>query len=314
MTKQYPIESLPVTRLTPNGTIRNNDLITVEEPLEIQLIFNDGLQLSRKKIAVTMRTPGNDFELALGFLFTEGIIEDVTQVKAIQYCQQVEPEYLGNVITVIVKEEVTVNIDTLTRNFFTSSSCGVCGKASIESVNTVSGSPFFQKVDTVLSQSQLFHLTEKLRKEQTIFKYTGSIHAAGLFDFEGNLLLINEDVGRHNAVDKLIGSALQQKLLPAKERIIVVSGRAGFELVQKSVMAGIPVMGAVGAPSNLAIKLAKKVNMALIGFIKKESYNMYVTQTEKAIARPSKTYHYEMSYNDSSSLEKDAQWQITSDQ
>ncbi len=275
MTARSAIESKDIIKFTPQHSRVVQDQLTVEEPLEIRLGFYQNQELVQERISVTMRTPGNDFELAVGFLFTEGLIQRYQDIQSIRYCQTEKAENRGNVVRVQLKPGIVFDHQKLQRNFYMTSSCGICGKASIEAVQipmTVKEAPLGKPA---IDLNQLYELTETLRREQKIFKSTGSIHAAGLFNLAGELLLLYEDIGRHNAVDKLLGAALINGWLPLQQYCIIISGRAGFELVQKSVMAGLSVMGAVGAPSNLAVQLAEKHHLALIGFIKEKGANIY---------------------------------------
>ncbi len=241
-----------------------DDVVAVEAPLEIQIQHHREGQ--PRSISVTMRTPGNDKELSLGFLYTEGLIQDISQVKSAF-------SFGENTILVQFAEGFTIDLGKTERNFYTTSSCGVCGKSSIDAIKTKS--PFIIEGSSSVSASVLFSLKQKLAGEQSLFSLTGGIHAAALFDLKGNIEQIYEDVGRHNALDKLVGDALINQKLPLRNRILFLSGRASFELIQKAVMAGIETIVAVGAPSSLAIELAKENNQTLIGFLKEESFNVY---------------------------------------
>ena len=266
-----------IQKVGDQGQTTTEDFLAVEEPLEIQLSFyKDGKQ-RRKTISITMRTPGNDFELAVGFLYTEGIIQSKSQIQKIEYVQGRHPESYENVVLVHLTPQVNIDFKKLERHFYTTSSCGVCGKTSIEALQTT-GAPELLDTQPKIQQELIHFLPEKLRNQQSIFDHTGGLHAAGLFDSTGKLIALNEDVGRHNAVDKLIGSRLLEKQLPLLNAIIVVSGRVSFELVQKSLMAGIPILIAVGAPSSLAIQLADENNMTIIGFVRDQRYNIYCGQ------------------------------------
>ena len=257
-----------------NGTSESkSDLLAVEEPLEIRLGFGD-VKREEKSIAVTMRTPGNDFELAVGFLFTEGIINSYADVLSIVHCKKVKEEEQGNVVRVELKPEVAVDLKSLERNFYTNSSCGVCGKASIDSIH--------QNCPVIIGnikveESVIHQAPDKLREAQRVFEHTGGLHACGMFNTQGELVLMREDVGRHNAMDKLIGACLEMKL-NASEHFVLVSGRASFELVQKAVMAGFPLLAAVGAPSSLAVDLAKRFDQTLLGFVRNNSFNIYSSE------------------------------------
>lgn len=249
-----------------NGTFSaKEDLVAIEAPLEIHLQKES--EISGKSVAVTMRTPGNDAELVLGFLFTEGILSDFNSIVSTSQLDE-------NIVTVLVKDDTAINLSQSDRNFYTTSSCGVCGKASIDAIKVSSIfklAGFSPKVKPEL----LFGLQEKLLEQQSTFAETGGIHAAALFNIGGELELLKEDVGRHNALDKLIGNLWSQGMLPASNHILLLSGRASFELVQKATMAGIPVIVAVGAPSSLAIELAENNQHTLIGFLKKQRFNCY---------------------------------------
>lgn len=249
------------------------DLIAVEEPLEIRIGFGKEGQREQRSISVTMRTPGHDFELALGFLFTENIISAYDEVISIRYCQDAgKQEERENVVRVELSPEVQVDFKKIERHFYTSSSCGVCSKTSIDAVKT--GCPVLHsslKVD----ENIIHKAPAILRREQQVFEYTGGLHAAGLFSQQGELIIMREDVGRHNALDKLVGAALVKQMVPLADYFVLVSGRASFELVQKSLMAGIPLMAAVGAPSSLAVALATDFNMTLLGFVRNHSFNVY---------------------------------------
>ncbi|MEQ8925397.1 MAG: formate dehydrogenase accessory sulfurtransferase FdhD [Fulvivirga sp.] len=261
-----------------NGSVmQKSDLLAVEEPLEIRIGYGD-MKREEKKIAVTMRTPGQDLELALGFLFTEGIIRSASNIVSIRHCENVKEEEQGNVVRVEVSPEVDINLAGLERNFYTTSSCGVCGKASIDSIHQQCERI---KSDCVFAEAVIHASPQTLREAQNVFEHTGGLHAVGLFDTTGKLILLREDVGRHNAFDKLVGAILNTSIKP-EEHFILVSGRASFELVQKAVMLGIPLMAAVGAPSSLAVDLAEKSNLTLLGFVRNNSFNIY-TNTFRVI-------------------------------
>ena len=234
------------------------DLIAVEEPLEILV--------NGRNLAITMRTPGNDEELVAGFLFTEGLLtarEEVQDIKA-----------SDNRVDLTLAEDSGVDLSRLQRNFYLTSSCGVCGKASLEALESIGCEVRPQKGPRV-SAEVLLSLPDKLRAAQAAFERTGGIHAAGLFDTEGNLLLTREDVGRHNAVDKLVGRAFLDGRLPLENCVLMLSGRTSFELMQKSLMAGLPILAAVGAPSSLAVQVALRFGMTLIGFLRDGRFNVY---------------------------------------
>ncbi|MVM28633.1 formate dehydrogenase accessory sulfurtransferase FdhD [Spirosoma sp. HMF4905] len=248
------------------------DLLAVEEPLEIRLGFGPIDNRQQKPVSVTMRTPGNDEELAMGFLFTEGIIHQPADIISCRHCVQ-DAEKEGNVLRVELKPDVVVDWSRLERNTFTSSSCGLCGKATIEAVRALTPGPLAS--DFTVEVSILHSLSERVRETQLAFAYTGGIHAAALFDANGKLLLVREDIGRHNALDKLIGAAFWQNWLPLSQFGIFLSGRIGVELVQKSWMAGVPLLAAVGAPSSLAVQMAREAQLTLAGFVRNDRFNLY---------------------------------------
>jgi FdhD protein len=253
-----------VWRFRGDASQEKDDLVTVEEPLEIRL--------NGEALAVVMRTPKNDFELAAGFVFTEGIVQRLSDLGTVSYCPEAQPPNLQNVVDARLASGVEVDIEKVKRNFYASSSCGICGKASIDAIRT--SAPAIE-TDFQVSVESLYGLQEGLRKSQEVFAQTGSLHAAALFDADGDLLVVREDVGRHNAVDKLVGFyVLQGKTLP-REVILMVSGRTSFEIVQKALMAGIPVIAGVSAPSSLAIQMAEEANMTLIGFLRGNEFNLY---------------------------------------
>jgi FdhD protein len=245
-----------------------DDELAIEEPLEIQIIYGDKDSRLQKTISITMRTPGNDEELAIGFLFTEGIIQNKNQITN-TYISFVENKAL-----ITLNENENFNLQKTDRNFYTTSSCGVCGKTSIEAIKIISS--YSNIADNIRIRSTLFYFLEKqLRKQQALFESTGGLHASALFDLEGNFITLREDVGRHNALDKLIGTAFLKDDLPLTNKILLLSGRASFELVQKATMAGIKIVAAVGAPSSLAVQLAEEAGITLIGFLRNEGFNIY---------------------------------------
>jgi FdhD protein len=253
-----------------------DDVVATEEPLEIRLGFSlpDTGQRAEQSISITMRTPGNDDELAMGFLFTEGIVRHSRDVLSVAPCGPPAANGLVNVVRVELAEGVAVDLDRLERHFYTSSSCGVCGKASLEAV-AVQGRFDLHAVGPKIPARVLATLPDALISEQSIFERTGGLHASGLFDATGKVHAVREDVGRHNALDKLIGSRLREDALPLTDFGIVVSGRASFELMQKAMVAGVPVLAAVGAPSSLAVELAQEFGMTLVGFLKRDRFNIY---------------------------------------
>jgi FdhD protein len=250
------------------------DMLAVEEPLEIRLYPPGDAPYVR--VSVTMRTPGHDFELAAGFLYTEGILRHADDVRAISYCTDpdLDGEQRYNIANVFVRPEASVDLAQLQRNFYTTSSCGVCGKASIEAIHVRGICPVADDGFAV-SAEVLGLLGERLRGSQRVFEKTGGLHAAGLFDAKGQLQVLREDVGRHNAVDKLIGEALLGRRLPLRHRLMMVSGRASFEIVQKAAAAGIPVVVAVSAPSSLACDTAEAFGVTLVGFARGARFSVY---------------------------------------
>ncbi|WP_080239216.1 formate dehydrogenase accessory sulfurtransferase FdhD [Spirosoma rigui] len=248
------------------------DLLAVEEPLEIRLGFGPTDNREQRAVSVTMRTPGHDAELAMGFLFTEGIIHQPSDIVSCRHCVQ-DAHKEGNVIRVELHPDVVVDWARLSRNTFTSSSCGLCGKATIESVMALS--PGRLSSDLMVEPSVLHALSGRVREVQRAFAYTGGIHAAALFDADGTLRIVREDIGRHNALDKLIGAAFWQGWLPLSQCGIFLSGRIGVELVQKSWLAGVPLLAAVGAPSSLAVEMATEAGMTLAGFVRDGRFNLY---------------------------------------
>jgi len=244
------------------------DTLAVEEPLEIRV--------GGRPLSVTMRTPGDDFDLVAGFLTTEGVIGGAGDLVTMRYCAGagIDGENTYNVIDAALAAGVAPPSATTARNFYTTSSCGVCGKASIEAIRTISRWPVTDD-DVRVRPAVLTALPDALRAGQAAFDKTGGLHAAGLFDSNGSLLCLREDVGRHNAVDKVVGWAARAGALPLAGRILMVSGRASFELAQKAVMAGIPVLAAVSAPSTLAVDLAADAGLTLVGFLRGQSMNVY---------------------------------------
>jgi FdhD protein len=262
------IAHIKMKRASMTQMLEANDELAIEEPLEIQIIFGNKDSRIQKTISITMRTPGNDEELAVGFLFTEGIIQNKNQITN-TYISFVENKAL-----ITLNENENFNLQNTERNFYTTSSCGVCGKTSIEAIKTISS--YNNTTDNIHIKADLFyHLEKQLRKQQAIFESTGGLHASALFDLEGNFISLREDVGRHNALDKLIGATFLKDELPLTNKILLLSGRASFELVQKATMAGIKIIAAVGAPSSLAVQLAEEARITLIGFLRNEGFNIY---------------------------------------
>ena len=254
----------------PRAAVRS-DSVATEEPLEVRLVAGS----QRQTLAVTMRTPGADFELAAGFLYGEGVLTDQHQLRRITYCvdPDVDPEQRYNIVNVELRAEQLPELSSLERHFFTSSACGVCGKAGLEALH-VRGCSVAPSTGW-LTSALVTSLPDKLRVAQSVFQSTGGLHAAALFDRNGELVALREDVGRHNAVDKLIGWAFLQGKLPLHENIILVSGRSSYEIMQKCVAAGVPVVCAVSAPSSLAVSLAQDFGMTLVGFLRGDRFNVY---------------------------------------
>ncbi len=276
LTEQRVVE-VAVQRMNGSAGSQDRDLLAVEEPLEIRLRYGTAEERRSRSITVTMRTPGSDIELAAGFLFAEGLVQCPGDIAIIQHCgPPAGPLRLQNVLRVELKSEVDVNSTRLERNFLSTSSCGICGKASLKALSLL---PRARLLDSLVVPASSIHtLPEKLRQAQTVFDRTGGLHAAALFDRDGRLHDLREDIGRHNAVDKLIGRQFLDGLVPLSDRLICVSGRAGYELVQKAIAAGIPILAAVGAPSSLAVDLARDANMTLLGFVRDSRFNIYSAQ------------------------------------
>jgi FdhD protein len=263
------ITSKRITKICMDHVSETDDQLAVEEPLEIQLLCGDGEKQVPKSISVTMRTPGNDIDLAIGFLFTEGIIRNRGEIKFVN-----QDATDRNRILVALQDAISPVIHKSERNFYTTSSCGVCGKSSIDAIRTVS--VYSNRPDSIcVKAAMLYTIHDKARKEQAVFESTGGLHASALFDLNGNFIMLREDVGRHNALDKLTGAALLNEQLPLDNSVLLLSGRASFELIQKASMAGIKVIAAVGAPSSLAVEMAKEFNITLIGFLRNERFNIY---------------------------------------
>jgi FdhD protein len=260
-----------IDALRDAGNVHRADAIAVEEPLEIRLLKAGSEENGEtgRPISITMRTPGNDSELALGFLHGEGLLRAPSDVIDVRPCGPT-----GNVVRVTVRADLPLDLDRLNRNFYTTSSCGVCGKASIAAVTASSGITRVTS-DLVIRESVLRILPDVLRATQAGFAETGGMHAAGLFTAEGMLVASREDVGRHNAMDKLVGASLRDGELPWSERIVLLSGRASFELIQKAMMAGAPVVAAIGAPSTLALELAESAGITLVAFLRSGGCNVY---------------------------------------
>jgi FdhD protein len=267
-------KEIRISRFAKGDLQVDSDLVAVEEPLEIRLDFDDGAVRRSHSISITMRTPGNDLELALGFLCGESIVHCREDVAEVDYCGKANSAASGNAVRVELKPGVMVDLDRLQRHFYTSSSCGVCGKASLEALEVLGQGPL-ESVSTTFSADLLTSLPQLLRARQKVFGETGGLHAAAVFSPAGEIRHLREDVGRHNAVDKVVGKLLNDGELPAHGYGLLVSGRASFELMQKALVAGLPLLAAIGAPSSLAVELAERYGMTLIGFLKAEKFNIY---------------------------------------
>jgi FdhD protein len=262
------LAAVDVCRISASGQAVQSDVLAVEEPLEVRLGCDGGGRRVHRAVSITMRTPGHDVELAVGFLFTEGVIVAREQIAGVRTCGA------GNVARVDLQPGVAVDLSRLERHFYTSSSCGVCGKASLEAVS-VSARIRLPEGQPVVDATVIHHLPESLRAAQAVFDRTGGLHAAALFDANGDLRCLREDVGRHNALDKLIGAQFLAGRTPLSEGVLMLSGRASFELVQKAAVAGIPILAAVGAPSSLAVSLAREQSLTVLGFVRQDRFNIY---------------------------------------
>lgn len=279
MTTVRPKSKHKTTVVTVHGESvrRRSDALATEEPLELRLVAGR----ERQTVAVTMRTPGADFELAAGFLYGEGVLRSRDDLERISYCTDAEQRY--NTVNVTLRGSELPDMARLERHFTVTSACGVCGKASLAGLElqacALPDSSFAVPPEVITA------LPEKLRAAQGLFDATGGLHAAALFTREGELLALREDVGRHNALDKLVGWALLENLLPLHDHVLLLSGRASFELLQKALMAGIPVVCAVSAPSSLAVSVAKNFNLTLLGFLRGERFNIYTGEARIDLAR-----------------------------
>lgn len=285
MTRRAVVDT-PVDKLTGLQARPASEALAIEEPLEIRLLYGPANARVTKSISITMRTPGYDSELAAGFLMTEGVVRDAAGieriVEAAEDREEAEAEERPgvlagqprrNVVVVELAPEVDVHVDGLERNFYTTSSCGICGKASLLALKTVCP-PRIENTFSIDAQV-VYSLPARLREVQSVFNRTGGLHGAGLFDSEGNLRAMREDVGRHNAVDKLLGAEFLADRTPLRDCLLLLSGRASFELLQKAVMGGISMVAAIGAPSSLAVTVAREFDVALAGFLRDDRMNVY---------------------------------------
>ena len=264
-----------VLKYRSNNTNEVDDSISIEEPLEITIKFKNKETWTENIISITMRTPGNDEDLVRGFLFNERIIEKIEYIDKIESIGENVGQYnLKNKITATINNSGNVDIDKIKRNFLTNSSCGVCGKTSLDSLEIIKKDKIIKSLPKI-DHEIIMKSPTTLRENQSEFSKTGGIHASGLFSDKGDVVAIKEDVGRHNALDKLIGYVLEKKLLNPSNQFLTCSGRLNFELVQKALMSNIGVLIGVGAPTSLAIDLANKFDMTLVGFVKRDSFNIY---------------------------------------
>ena len=260
-----------ITTFDDGAISDRSDVLATEEPLEIRVV----LAGASRTVAITMRTPGSDFELAVGFLYGEGVIARPEQVVTISYCKDSDlpPEQLYNIVIVELDPTSSPDLRPLDRHFYTSSACGVCGKASLEAITLRGVEPI--PTGAPVSPAVISGLADEMRAAQGLFESTGGLHAAGLFDLDGNVVAVREDVGRHNAVDKLVGWALLERRLPLDDHIVMVSGRSSFEILQKCLAARVPVVCSVSAPSSLAVDVAHEFGMTLVGFVRGPRFNVY---------------------------------------
>ena len=275
MTKDQDICTTGIQQFRDGMLKLKDDQICSEEPLEIRVPFrNPTNEVKFKTLAITMRTPGNDIDLARGFLFSEGIIKSADDISDYQYNKERGDAGYRNSLELKLLNPLPVESPHLDRRFTTYSSCGLCGKTTIQSLELLDP-PRLDETQGLIEARTLKEFAAVMLKQQTIFQQTGSAHASGLFDKSGDLIILREDIGRHNALDKLIGHCLKEKTEQLKQSILLVSGRASFELVQKTILAGIPIMAAAGAPSSLAVETAKRFNLTLVGFLRSSGFNVY---------------------------------------
>tara|TARA_B110000014_G_C20091622_1_gene571592 strand:- start:564 stop:1409 length:846 start_codon:yes stop_codon:yes gene_type:complete len=267
-------QNIKIKKYSDSNSSSASDQVAIEEPMEIQICSNTESLSAAKSISITMRTPGHDKDLALGFLFSESIIKNNNDVITIDQTGNTDQDdEIKNIIRVTLNSQTNLDMKKLERHFYTTSSCGVCGKTSIEAIYNQGCK--ICKSRFSIKHTKLTELPNKLRAQQVIFGETGGLHAAAAFNAHGEIILVREDVGRHNAVDKIIGALLRRKQLPADDLGIIVSGRTSFELMQKIIVAGVPMLAAVSAPSSLAISLAKEFEVTLVGFLRGKKFNTY---------------------------------------
>ena len=282
--EEHSTATVSTIRIGDRGAESFTDLLAVEEPLELRIAYGPLAARHLKSITVTMRTPGNDAELAVGFLLTEGVLDDSSQILRVGGLREEqiagdEPNGTlpastrANSILIELQPDVELRLATLERNFYTTSSCGICGKASLLALRTVC--PPRRHNGFTMSAEAIYSLPESLRAAQQVFDATGGLHGAALFTSGGELLMLREDIGRHNAVDKLIGAQALIDAIPLRDKMLMLSGRASFELLQKAVMAGIPMVASVGAPSSLAVQVARAFDITLVGFLRDRRFNIY---------------------------------------
>jgi FdhD protein len=280
--------AIDISRVNEDQQITVEDYVAVEEPLEIQIGATSAADAAAKSISITMRTPGHDVDLALGFLCTEAVIKSASQVEAAELVGPAdEVTGLRNIVRVELKADVEIDLGRLQRHFYTTSSCGVCGKSSIDALR-ITGCDSLKDKGASYPRQLILSLPDKLLQQQQLFSQTGGLHAAAIFDDRGEIVCVREDVGRHNAVDKVIGALLLGDMLPATKLGLLVSGRASFELVQKALVAGLPILAAVSAPSSLAVALANEFGMTLLGFLRGSRFNIYAGEnriTEQHLER-----------------------------
>jgi FdhD protein len=280
------VTRVPVVKVLGATAAHAIDTLAVEEPLEIRLVWRSPTREHDEPVSITMRTPGHDVELAIGFLVGEGMVSrsgDV--VRAAHVGPAARADGTSNAVRVELARDASRDIGRLSRHFYATSSCGVCGKASIDLLRTMAPA-LAESTSSALTPQVLETLPHTLRARQPAFEETGGLHAAALFDARGDLSLVREDVGRHNALDKVIGALATKNALPASESVLLVSGRASFELVQKALMAGVPVLAAVGAPSSLAVELAREAGMTLVGFLRNGRFNVYAGRQRLVLVTP----------------------------